>query len=170
MGVAHRPGVGLAEDQHLLIPLRQDFLPASEPVLATAERGDSVSERLPVNRLIIEALRDRLVHRVEPVEIVRDLLLGVGEVATQRFGACDVLGARDGSHLGAIQRHHPAGDQATVQAELDEGGARGDDGCGVVVSEGSDGAVVGRELLQQPESFEITGAGALEMTRRAELV
>jgi hypothetical protein len=48
--------------------------------------------------------------------------------------------------------------------------ARRNDGLGVVVPEGGDGAIVRRELLHEPQRFKVADAGPLEVPGRANLV
>ena len=45
MPVAHRPGVALAEDQHCLVAILQDLLPANQSILAATEGLDRIAER-----------------------------------------------------------------------------------------------------------------------------
>jgi hypothetical protein len=146
MSVAHRPGVRLAEDQHRLVAIFQDLLPANEPILAATEGLDRSAERLPMLGLIVEALSHRLIHDVEPVEVVSDLLLCVRHITSEPIGAGDVLRAGYRAHLGSVQRDQPTVDEACLAAELDKCRAGADDGLRIVVTEGGDGAVVRCEL------------------------
>jgi hypothetical protein len=50
-----------------------------------------------------------------------------------------------------------------LSTELDEGGARADDGFWIVVSKGGDGTVVRGDLAQEPERFEIPNASSLQV-------
>jgi hypothetical protein len=111
-----------------------------------------------------------LVHDVEAVEIVGDLALGVRDVARQALGAGDVLRAGDGPHLRPVKRNHASADQALLATELHEGGAGPHDRVRVVVPEGGDGAVVGREAAHQPERLQVAGARAFQHARGAHLV
>lgn len=143
--IAHRLGVGFAEDEHLLIAIRQDLLASNETVPSSAQSSDGIRKRLAVLRLVVETLGQRLVHDVEPVQIVADLLLCVRQVARKPICAGDILGTGDRTHLGPVQRDETAADQAGFLAELDKGGARRDNGFWVIVSEGGDRAVVWRQ-------------------------
>ena len=62
-----------------------------------------------------------LVDDVEPVEVVGDLLFGMRDVPGEAFSACDVLGACDRSHLGAVHRHDAAANEPLLLADLHEG-------------------------------------------------
>src|SRR5579859_59343 len=170
VAVAHRPGVGLSEDQDRLVAILQDLLPAHEPILAATEGLDRGGERLPMPRLVVETLGHRLIHDVEPVEVVSDLLFGMRDITGETISAGDVFWARYRAHLGSVQRDQPTTDQAGLAAELDEGGAGADDGFRVVMTEGGDGAVIRCKLAQQPERFEVANTGAFQMARGPDLV
>jgi hypothetical protein len=57
--------------------------------------------------VIIETLSNRIIHDVEPVQIVGDLLLCVRDIAGEPIGAGNILRAGDGAHLGPVQRNQP---------------------------------------------------------------
>jgi hypothetical protein len=52
----------------------------------------------------------------------------VSEIAHQALSAGDVLLAGDRLHFGAVQRDLATADQPALSTELDEGGARANDG------------------------------------------
>jgi hypothetical protein len=141
MPVSHRPGVGLAEDQDRLVAILQDVLPANESILAATEGLDRSGERLPMLGLIVETLSGRLIHDVEPVKVVGDLLFGMRDITGEPIGTGDVLWARDRAHFGPVQRDKPTANQVRLAAELDERGAGPDDGFRIVMTEGSDRSV-----------------------------
>jgi hypothetical protein len=58
VSIAHRLGLGLAEDQHLLIPVLQFLLSSGEPFLPAPQGGDRRFEPLSMEWLIIESLGD----------------------------------------------------------------------------------------------------------------
>lgn len=163
-------GLGLAEDKHLLIPLLKLVLPPSEALLSTFQRLDGCLEALPMERLIVEALRDSLVDDVQPVEIVGDLFFGMRDVAGEPLSSGDILRAGDRTHLRTVKRDRATADQAMIAAELDEGGAGGHDGLRTVVPESRDGSVVGRKTAQEPKGLQVAQACALKMARRANLI
>lgn len=146
MPVAHRTGVGLTENQNRLLPIVQDLLPANEPILAATEDLNRGGERLPMLGLIVETLSHRLIHDVEPVEVVGDFFLCARDVTGETVGAGDVRWARNRAHLGPVQRDQPTADEAGLAAELDKGSAGADDGFRIVVTDGGDSAVVGASL------------------------
>jgi hypothetical protein len=99
MPITHRPSVGLAEDQDRLVAVLQDLLAANESIPAATEGLDRSGERLPMLGLIIETLSHRLIHDVEALKVVGDLLFGMSDITGEPIGACDVLWARDRAHL-----------------------------------------------------------------------
>jgi hypothetical protein len=123
-----------------------------------------------MDRPLSDTLGFLIVHDVEPIEIICDLILGMRDVAGESLGPGNVLGAGDGAHLGAVERHNITAHQGLIPAKGDECRAHPHDRLGIVVPECGDGSIVGPQLPHQPDRLKIATTAALEVARRSHLI